>query len=137
MNQTRDKELYKSFSFPMKLYTMLEDAQGLSFEDIVSWQPGGQSFKVLQPERFATEISQTYFNQTKYKSFQRQLNIYGFRRIHSGINKGGYAHHRFNRSDTEACKLIARQADGSKATAPNSSSKVRLRIHTYSTVGLK
>ena len=31
-----------------------------------------------------------YFNQTHYKSFQRQLHIYGFRRIKKGKDMGGY-----------------------------------------------
>ena len=77
-------------SFPAKLHAMLEDSESQGFQDIVAWQPGGKSFKVYNQQRFSSEIMSQYFNQTKYKSFQRQLNIYGFRRIHSGESRGGY-----------------------------------------------
>jgi hypothetical protein len=86
-----------SGSFPIKLHTLLEDASRLGFDDVVCWQPGGASFKVLQPKRFDSEIMKNYFQQTKYKSFQRQLNIYGFRRVHHGPFKGGYTHPKFKR----------------------------------------
>jgi hypothetical protein len=33
-----------------------------------------------------------YFNQTKYKSFLRQLHIYGFKRISKGMDRGAYFH---------------------------------------------
>jgi hypothetical protein len=66
---------------------------------IVAWQePDGTSFKVYQPSRFVTDVMPQYFKQTKYKSFQRQLSIYGFRRIQDGPHKGGYAHPNFVRS---------------------------------------
>jgi hypothetical protein len=91
---------------------MLEDASKNNFEAIVSWQSGGKSFKVIQPQRFASEIMQTYFNQTKYKSFQRQLNIYGFRRVHLGPNKGGYSHKYFNRCSPELSDSIVRPLKG-------------------------
>lgn len=39
-----------------------------------------------------------YFKQTKYKSFQRQLHIYGFRRIGKGsMDRGAYVHPMFIR----------------------------------------
>jgi hypothetical protein len=59
-------------TFPMKLHAMLSDSEGRKFDDVVAWLPGGRSFKVLDPVRFADEIMPHYFNQTKYKSFQRQ-----------------------------------------------------------------
>jgi hypothetical protein len=114
MIQRNNAQLMAS-SFPVKLYRMLDDASKSDFEDVVSWQPGGKSFKVLQPDRFATDIMQNYFNQTKYKSFQRQLNIYGFRRVHHGPNKGGYAHRFFTKDEPEVSDLITRRASNPKA----------------------
>lgn len=37
----------------------------------------------------------SYFRQTKWESFQRQCNIYGFQRICRGIDKGAYYHEYF------------------------------------------
>lgn len=101
----------KSLSFPRKLHSMLEAASQKNFEHVVSWQPGGKSFKVHNPKRFTAEIMKTYFNQTKYKSFQRQLNIYGFERFHHGPNKGGYKHkhEHFIRFSPECCAHIVRR----------------------------
>jgi hypothetical protein len=114
--QIRRSAEYEAISFPMKLHVMLEDAETKGFQDIVSWQSGGKSFKVLNVARFSGEIMGLYFHQTKYKSFQRQQNIYGFRRIHSGACKGGYAHSSFIRGVPDICKLVIRL--NNKATAP-------------------
>jgi hypothetical protein len=67
-------------------------------QNVVSWQPHGKAFRVHQPEDFARTIMRRYFNQTQYKSFQRQLHIYGFRRIKKGRDLGGYYHSLFSRN---------------------------------------
>mmetsp|Transcript_91707 Transcript_91707/g.137322 ORF Transcript_91707/g.137322 Transcript_91707/m.137322 type:complete len:148 (+) Transcript_91707:85-528(+) len=101
-------------SFPRKLFTMLEEADSQGFSDIVSWQPDGSSFRVHKPKKFATTIMCQYFNQTRYKSFQRQLNIYGFQRIHTGPKRGGYEHPCMNRSSPELCQVITRLSSPEK-----------------------
>jgi hypothetical protein len=87
---------------------MLEDAAKKGFEDIVSWQPGDNSFKVLKPKLFAATIMRRHFKQTQYKSFQRQLNIYGFQRVHYGPNMGGYMHSCFIKGHPELFPLVTR-----------------------------
>ena len=52
---------------------MLNDAEQEQFENVVSWLPGGRAFKVHQTEKFVKKIMPRYFNQTKYKSFGRQV----------------------------------------------------------------
>ena len=63
---------------------MLNDAQIRNFEDIVSWSPseteGISVFKVHDKTKFEESILPKYFNATKYRSFQRQLNLYRFSR---------------------------------------------------------
>jgi hypothetical protein len=95
----------------MRLHAMLEDAEKMGFQDVVAWQDGANSFKVMQSGPFSNTIMKNYFNQTKYKSFQRQLNMYGFRRIHSGVKRGGYAHQYFKRGTPELCNLIMRHSN--------------------------
>jgi hypothetical protein len=111
MIQNQKSEMCKinGMSFPRKLHAMLEATSKNNLEDVAAWQPGGKSFKVIQPQRFATEIMLTYFNQSKYRSFQRQLNIYGFRRVQHGPNKGGYTHKHFIRYSPELGDRIVRR----------------------------
>ena len=44
-----------------------------------------------------------YFRQTKYKSFQRQLNLWGFERVSKGLEKGCYFHPCFLKDDKAKC----------------------------------
>ena len=74
--------------FPWKLHDMLDAADEKGFTSVVSWLPDGRSFKVHDKETFVSLIMRRYFEQTKYKSFQRQLNMWGFERHLSGPHKG-------------------------------------------------
>merc|ERR1712232_475425 len=58
---------------------------------------------------FAEIIMPQYFNQTKYRSFQRQLYIYGFDRIKdkSSEDFGAYFHELFIRGATAVVVLAA------------------------------
>jgi hypothetical protein len=77
--------------FPFQLHDMLNDAHIRNFEDIVSWIPseteGISVFKVHDKKKFEESILPVYFNTTKHKSFQRQLNLYMFSRH---FKKGGF-----------------------------------------------
>jgi len=67
--------------FPLVLHTLLERAEVDHYSQIVSWKPHGRSFQVHDKERFAKQILPLYFRQTQFGSFQRQLNLYSFRRL--------------------------------------------------------
>jgi hypothetical protein len=54
---------------------MLNDSHEDGAETIVSWLPHGRGFKVHESEIFVEQVMERYFKQTKYKSFQRQVNI--------------------------------------------------------------
>ena len=88
---------------------MLEDMAKSNSQDVVSWQPHGKAFRVHQPEVFARTIMGRYFNQTQYKSFQRQLHIYGFRRIKKGKDMGGYYHSLFSRNKISMSLRMTRE----------------------------
>ena len=94
--------------FPWKLHKMLEDAEEMGFDSIVSWLPGGKVFHVRDTINFETHILPQYFNQSHYKSFQRQLNIYGFHRLSQGIAKGAYFHHLLVRGKPDLCRYMVR-----------------------------
>lgn len=75
--------------FPFILYDMLEQMETLECEDILSWHSDGSCFKVHQPDAFMKQISPLFFKQqSRYKSFKRQLNLYGFRVNKTGFHKG-------------------------------------------------
>jgi hypothetical protein len=60
--------------FPMILHRMLEDAESDLNDHIVGWDPDGLSFKIHKPNELAETIMPRYFkNQTKFRSFQRQV----------------------------------------------------------------
>lgn len=91
--------------FPVKLHNLLEDNL---HEDIISWQPHGRCFILRSPKDFLGKVMPQYFKQTKLTSFQRQLNLYGFNRLTSGPDKGGYYHELFLRAKSELCTTMVR-----------------------------
>ncbi len=100
-----------SVPFPMKLHDMLEHIQSDEPElaSIVSWQPHGRCFLVHKPKDFADHVLPRFFQQKKYASFQRQLNLYGFSRItRQGADRGSYYHEFFLRGKKFLCRGINR-----------------------------
>jgi hypothetical protein len=95
-------------TFPWQLHLLLDDAETKGFSHVVSWLEGGAMFKVHKPKEFADRVMPCYFNQTRYKSFQRQLNSYRFRRFVAGKNKGTCFHELFMRDQPELCRHINR-----------------------------
>jgi len=57
---------------------------------IIDWMPHGRAFVVKQPEVFTAQVLSRFFRQTKFMSFIRQLNLWGFKRITSGRDAGAY-----------------------------------------------
>ena len=92
--------------FLYKLQQMLDNsAKDEQMEAIVSWLPNNQCFKVHDKDAFVKEVLPLYFSKiTKYKSFIRQLNSYGF----ESISRGGYFHKYFIRGERRYCKYITR-----------------------------
>lgn len=95
--------------FPWKLHEMLRSTASEGRDNIVSWLPHGTAFKVHNVPDFVSTILPLFFKQTKYKSFQRQLNLWGFERIQTGPEKGAYYHKQFIREDQSLCRHLTRQ----------------------------
>ena len=102
---------YYQFAFPFKLHSILENSGKLNQEHIISWLPSGKAFKIHKPKEFANVIMPQYFNQTKYRSFQRQLYIYGFdrHREKSSEDCGAYYHELFIRGVSDLCLDMQRK----------------------------
>jgi hypothetical protein len=95
--------------FPWKLHIMLDHMEEQGDKSIVCWQPHGRAFTVHKPKEFVVNIMPQFFNQTKYASFQRQLNLYGFSRLTHGPDKGAYYHSCFVRGERNLCRNMIRQ----------------------------
>ena len=108
--------------FPLVLHTILERAEVDHYSHIVSWKPHGRSFQVHDRDRFTTEILSLYSRQTQFASFQRQLNLYSFRRLwRSGPDNGSYYHELFLRGRPDLCEHIYRsQVNGNEVRLSSS-----------------
>jgi hypothetical protein len=104
--------------FPWKLHQLLTESESNGNQAIVSWLPSGKSFKVFNKARFSAEVMPAYFNSTKYKSFQRSLNVWGFECVSQGPDKGAMYQRFFERGNPELCKYMTRTSikEGSNAT---------------------
>ena len=109
-NHAGNKSNNPNAHFPWRLHELLTDCETNGNDTIISWIPGtNNAFKVHDKQRFTKEILPEYFNATKYKSFQRNLNLWDFESIIDGPNKGGSSHPLLIRGDREKCHFMTRQ----------------------------
>jgi hypothetical protein len=108
-------------AFPIKLHRMLQDVEREGLNYIVSWHPDGRSFRVQFHDQFVARVLPGYFSQTKYRSFQRQLNHYGFERITKGPLEGSYHHPYFVRDNPALCEGMRREKKVGKNSSTTSS----------------
>jgi len=71
--------------------------------------PHGRAFIVKKPKLFTTDVLPRFFKQTKFLSFTRQLNLWGFKRITRGIDAGAYYHQLFLRGRSYLAMRMRRQ----------------------------
>jgi hypothetical protein len=101
--------IHQCIPFPWKLHEMLEASEKDGFDSIVSWLPDGKSFKMNNPDLFVARIMSRYFDHTKYRSFQRQLNMWRFERLRDGPGRGGYTHPYLVQGKPSLCHHMKRQ----------------------------
>lgn len=113
------REGRRGIQFPWKLHELLEQTEKDGKADVISWLPGGKSFKVHKKEEFCRDIMPAYFNSSKYKTWQRSLNLWGFESVVRGPDKGACYHSAFVRGYPDLCKNMTRVKI--KGTIPESS----------------
>ena len=108
-------------AFPRKVFEILSEQPA----EIISWTPSGLAFMIHDMPRFVSEVLQKYFAHQKFSSFQRQLNLYGYRRIEPGGDEpaGSFAHDSFRRDESELLSLVRRP----KQAKPSASAARRAR----------
>ena len=104
-------------SFPHKLYRMLFEADKDGLGHIVSFLPSGRGFTIHRPKDFVSEVMPRFFTTRRIASFQRQLNLYGFRRISEGREKGGYFHKDFMKGQRNRISRIKRKSTTARPTS--------------------
>lgn len=120
-NGERHDENQREF-FPRKLHMMLEQVEVDGLSSIVSWLPCGTMFKVHQKEAFASIVLPAFFRTTNHRSFQRNLNLWGFQKVNNTNNDNGINENDYKRRNND------------KNTTPHSNSSASTngaRYHPY------
>jgi hypothetical protein len=100
-------------TFPQKLMQIVSDE---STNDVVAWLPHGKGFQIYKKKKFASDVLPKAFKQSKYTSFTRKLNRWGFTRVTRGPETGAYYHKYFQRGNTRLCMQMSCQSGKVKAS---------------------
>lgn len=87
-------------TFPQRLLQVLAEADSA---DAISWLSHGKSFIVYDKKKFVETILPRFFKESKFTSFTRKLNRWGFTRISRGVETGAYQHEYFRRDEPNLC----------------------------------
>ncbi|KAF9462709.1 hypothetical protein BDZ94DRAFT_1260572 [Collybia nuda] len=103
-------------AFLQKLFEMVNDPNNV---ELIRWSDAGDTFFVLDHERFAREVLGRWFKHQNFSSFVRQLNMYGFHKIphlQQGVLRSdtdtefwNFAHPHFHRGQPDLLCLIQRK----------------------------
>lgn len=59
-------------------------------DDVIRWMPHGRAFRVMNQKACVDVVLPRFFKQSKWTSFIRQLNLWGFKRLTHGPDAGAY-----------------------------------------------
>lgn len=100
-------------NFPQRLYHLITDAAKLGVDDVISWHPSGAKFFIHDQKEFTSRVLPKVFKQSKFSSFRRQLNAYGFERESTDPTDAKtfaiFSHKSFHRDELKACTSIKRR----------------------------
>lgn len=108
----------KAAIFSTKLYTMLQGVEEDGHASIITWNADGKSFKMQDLKKFVKDILPNYFPKTPYRSFLRQLILYGFVCVRHGPFEGSYMHPFFVRDNAENLNKIQKIIKKKETTKP-------------------
>ena len=85
------------------------------FSDVIGWLPHGKGFVIYKKKKFAVEVLPAFFKKSKFTSFTRKLNRWGFVRVTRGPETGAYYHDLFRKGDLRLCMQMTCQPSAFKA----------------------
>ncbi|KAL7426219.1 hypothetical protein ACHAXH_000744 [Discostella pseudostelligera] len=104
-------------NFPSKLHQILSNPE---YAHIPSQQPHGRAWKIHNKVLLIQDIVPKYFVQSKYESFTRQLNGWGFKRLHQlGNDFNAYYHEFFLQNLPHLTVLLQRVAPNQGKLLPH------------------
>ena len=96
-------------AFLLKLRQMIDEEE-CKISPVVEWAYHGTAFVIYDIEEFSVRVLPHYFNLQKYKSFQRQLHYFGFRKwTKTTTTVCTYSHPEFQRDAIEQMSRIVRK----------------------------
>ena len=99
----------QSQSFPVTLHRILADLEASGSSHIASFVAEGDAFVINNTRQFETLVIPKYFPRMgSFGSFQRQLNLYDFKRITRGPHRGAYTHPLFRQNHPEYARDMKR-----------------------------
>ena len=102
--------------FLLMLYNILEE-QTLHSSPIIKWMEHGKAFQIISMDAFELDILPKYFKHSKFTSFQRQLNYFGFRKwTKTQTTICTFSHPNFQQNKKENLKYIVKKQSISKNT---------------------
>jgi hypothetical protein len=114
---------------------LLPEAEKKGYSDVVSWLPDGISLKVHDKAKLESNIMSSVFGSSKYRSFQKNLNIWGFesdrrKSIRGVAGRGTLSHSFFVRDYVHLChrmvhrgRTIAGQSSEANIENPRAANK--------------
>ncbi|XP_057536892.1 heat stress transcription factor A-7a-like [Amaranthus tricolor] len=90
--------------FLNKTFEMVEDPRT---DPIVSWSTTFDSFIVWDPYKLSIDLLPKYFKHSNFSSFVRQLNTYGFRKVH--LDRWEFANSGFQKGKKHLLKTVKRR----------------------------
>ncbi|KAF2858868.1 response regulator, partial [Piedraia hortae CBS 480.64] len=116
---------------------MLENPQD---ESVVRWGNDGNSFVVLENEKFTKHILPKHFKHSNFASFVRQLNKYDFHKVRHNNDEGGvspygpgaweFMHPDFRMNNKDALDNIRRKAPAPRKLNVRSEETASQHLHT-------
>ena len=115
----------------MQLHEVVSNPE---LSNIISWLPHGRAFVVHDPDGLVEKVLPYYFSQTKFLSFIRQCNLWGFKRLTRGVEGKVYYHELFLRGRPYMSRRIKRHKLKSHGFKPMPNPTAEPNFYSFSPV---